>query len=222
MKKAIYQLLFYFIPAFVHAQEGHSELQTFTTIYPGEAIPLKRKLYQQNYGAILGMQRGAYGSIEMGAEAHWRKLSLANPAITGATANLNYNFGNHVVGYQGGMWMKHGRVNLTYGANLLYYSNFHGLEQYGGGPAVGFRLAGFHLINGFNFLSGDDEMVGANKLYMTLRYYFPVANKFTWDRKTMQHKRERIRDKEKRKKQREEAKTSAEKKSFWKIFNKDQ
>ena len=38
------------------------------------------------------------------------------------------------------------------------------------------------------FLAGDKELEGANTLYITLRYYFPVKNKFTWDRKTMKVK----------------------------------
>lgn len=175
----------------------------------------KKKLFQNNRGAIIGLQRGAVTAIELGAEAHWRKLSLSNPRIIGATANLGYNFGKHVIGYQAGMWMKHGRVNLTYGGNLVYYSNFKGLNRYGGGPAVGFRLAGFHLINGYNFLAGDKELEGANTLYVTLRYYFPVENKFTWDRKTMKKKKEKRREKEKRKKNREKEKEQGEKKTLW-------
>jgi hypothetical protein len=174
-------------------------------------------LYQHNYGVIIGMQRGAVTSIELGAEAHWRKLSLFHPRIIGATANFNYNIGHHTIGYQVGAWMKHGRVNLTYGANVLYYSNFKGLNKYGIGPAVGFRLAGFHLINGYNFLAGDKELEGANSLYITLRYYFPVENKFTWDRKTMKKKKERKKEKEKRRHQRE--KENGEKKGILNLFS---
>ncbi len=177
--------------------------------------PFKKKLFQNNRGAIVGLQRGAVTAIEIGAEAHWRKLSLSNPRIIGATANFGYNFGKHVIGYQAGMWMKHGRVNLTYGGNLVYYSNFKGLNRYGAGPAVGFRLAGFHLINGYNFLAGDKDLEGANTLYITLRYYFPVENKFTWDRKTMKKKKERRREKETRKKEREEEKENGAKKNLW-------
>ena len=179
-------------------------------------LPLhKKKLYQRNYGAVIGVQRGAVTAIELGMEAHWRKLSLRKPNIVGATANFNYNFGRHVVGYQAGMWMKTGRVNLTYGGNLVYYSNFKGSSRYGLGPSVGFRLMGFHLTNGFNFLAGDKEMKGANTLYMSLRYYFPVENKFTWDRKTMKKKKERRREREKRKKER----AQDEKKGLKGIFN---
>lgn len=151
----------------------------------------RKKLYQRNYGAILGIQRGSNTAVEMGGEMHWRKMALRKPRITGLSANLEYNFGNHVLGYKIGAWQKTGRVNLTYGGNVVYFTNFKGLQRYGVGPAVGFRLAGFHLINGYNILFGDKELDDVNTLYMSLRYYFPISNKFTWDRKTRQRKRER-------------------------------
>ena len=220
MKEIFCLLLIFCLPVVLYAQftppilpEGY--FYTAST----EAASYKKKLYQRNRGAIIGLQRGAVSAIELGAEAHWRKLSLTNPTIIGATANLGYNFGHHTIGYQAGMWMKRGRVNLTYGGNLLYYSNFKGLHRYGIGPAVGFRLAGFHLINGYNFLAGDKELEGANTLYITLRYYFPVENKFTWDRKTMKKKKERKREREKKKKQKEEEKENGERKGLKKLFS---
>lgn len=221
--KEIFCLLFiFFQPVFLNAQLAWkptilSQKDSYKKIV--DASPSKRKLYQRNHGAILGLQRGAVSAIELGAEAHWRKLSLTNPTIVGATANLGYNFGHHTIGYQAGMWMKRGRVNLTYGGNLVYYSDFNGLHRYGIGPAVGFRLAGFHLINGYNFLAGDKELEGANTLYITLRYYFPVENKFTWDRKTMKKKKERRKEKEKKRKQREEERENSEKKGLLKLFS---
>jgi hypothetical protein len=224
MKEASVILLIFCFPLFLHAQFSSNSL----ALPIAYAVPTnakqsffsKKKLFQHNRGAILGLQRGAATSIELGAEAHWRKLSLLDPNIFGANANLNYNFGHHVIGYNAGMWMKHGRVNLTYGGNLVYYSNFKGLSRYGGGPTVGFRLAGFHLINGYNFLAGDKELTGANSLYISLRYYFPVENKFTWDRKTMKKKKERKKEREKRKKQKEEEKENGERKGLLDWFKK--
>ncbi len=52
-------------------------------------------------------------------------------------------------------------------------------------------------------------------MYMTLRYYFPVQNRFTWDRKTMKKKRERKKERAKRKKKRE----NGDKKGVRKLFN---
>lgn len=151
------------------------------------AVP---KLQQRNYGAIISIQRGRITAFEMGGEMHWRKIGLRKPRIWGATANIEYSFGQHLVGYKAGVWRKQGRVNLTYGANLAYFNNFNGGHQFGIGPSVGFRLFGLHLINGINILAGNMDKdksstasMGANTLYMSLRYYFPLQNKFVWDRK---------------------------------------
>lgn len=179
----------------------------------------KKKLFQRNHGMILGLQRGSSTSIEFGGEAHWRKLALKKPTVTGASLNTEYNFGNHVIGYKAGMWTKRGRVNLTYGGNIVYFNDFKGLHRYGAGPAMGFRLAGFHLVNGYNFLAGDKELDKVNTLYMTLRYYFPLENKFTWDRKTMKKKEKKKKERSKRKEQRQKEKDSGEKKGIRKLFN---
>jgi hypothetical protein len=148
------------------------------------------KLRQQNYGAIIGLQRGNSTAIELGAEMHWRKIGLKKPTIWGATTNLEYSFSENVIGYKAGVWRKQGRVNLTYGANLGYFTDFKGGHQVGIGPAVGFRVLGLHLVNGYNILLGNmsepkdgGSPARANTLYMSLRYYFPLENKFVWDRK---------------------------------------
>ena len=188
----------------------------------------KRKLFQRNSGAIVGLQRGKFNAIELGAEAHWRKISLLNPHVIGATANLEYNFSNHLLGYKAGMWMKRGRINLTYGANALYFTDFKEGNAFGIGPAVGFRFFGFHLINGYNFIFQEkvEETAASlpvNELYISLRYYFPVENKFTWDRKTMKKKKARKKERLKKKKQRMKEKKKKQKggKPQWKIFSKE-
>ena len=204
MKRNLCLLFVLFLSISLPAQVLYSK---YSSPFPNNSTymsPLaKRTLYQRNYGAILGLQRGNITSVEFGGEMHWRKMGLRKPKITGSTANLEYNFGHHVLGYKIGAWQKTGRVNLTYGGNLVYFTNFNGLQRYGLGPAVGFRLAGFHLINGYNLLLGDKEMKDVNKLYMTLRYYFPIDNKFTWDRETMRKKRAKQKARDKRKEERE-------------------
>lgn len=208
-----------FFCASLAAQSEKLSIEPVTTIYSytnqDAALHSKKKLFQRNQGAIIGIQKGASTAIELGGEAHWRKMSLFNPHIIGASTNLEYNIGDHVLGYKAGAWMKRGRVNLTYGGNLVYFTDFEGHNCYGIGPAVGFRLAGFHLINGYNFLAGDEELEGANTLHMTLRYYFSRDNTFTWDRKTMKKKAQRKKEKEKKKKERE----NEEKKDLRKLFD---
>ncbi len=156
-----------------------------------------KKLYQQNHGAIIGLQKGAGTAFELGYEAHWRKMSLLKPHITGATTNIEYDFANHLIAYKAGMWMKQGRINLTYGGNLAYLNNFNGQSRYGVAPSVGFRFAGFHWVNGYNVLAGDKDLK-VNTLFTSLRYYFPVQNKFTWDRQTLKRKQQRREEREQR------------------------
>jgi hypothetical protein len=183
-----------------------------------------RKLFQRNTGVIVGLQRGRFNLLELGGEAHWRKISILKPHIIGATLNMEYNFDNNAIGYKAGMWMKRGRINLTYGMNVGYYTNFKQSSRFGFGPSVGFRLLGLHLVNGYNFLTknktdSEESPLAVNTLYMSLRYYFPVNNSFTWDRKTMKKKRERKRERAKRKKEREERRESGESKGLFKIFS---
>lgn len=211
MKK--YLAFVFFISFSLAANAQHQMPVVNTGYFTGLPIP---KLYQRNTGVILGLQKGRSTFIELGAEAHWRKISLRKPRITGATVSMEYNFGNHVVGYKAGGWMKRGRINFTYGANLVYFTDFKGLSQYGVNPAIGFRLAGFHLTNGFNILTGNSELEGPNTLYLSLRYYFPLRNKFTWDRRE-QEKRQRERAREKRK--RENEKEEGEQKSLRKLLH---
>ena len=220
MKNLFFLLLL--ISPIVHSQEVNEVFLQTSFYIPGAEINNgefnSRKLFQRNTGVIIGLQRGRYNDLELGGEAHWRKISLLKPRVIGATANLEYSFTNNVIGYKAGIWMKRGRINLTYGANINYYTNFSNGSRFGFGPSVGFRLLGLHLINGYTFLTKDNTKPGekaivANSLYMSLRYYFPVTNSFTWDRKTMKKKRERKRERAKRKKERENNKDDG--KSFW-------
>lgn len=196
----------------------------------------QRKLYQRNTGMIIGLQRGKYTSLELGGEAHWRKISLLKPHIIGATANLSYNPGRNVLGYHAGVWMKRGHINLTYGADVNYFTDFNNRRAFGIGPSVGFRFFGFDIVNGFNFLAKNNianndtkntiAPLPVNTLYMSLRYYFPVKNEFTWDRQTMKKKRERKRARIKRQNERNqhaEKKDSDKKKWHLKLpFSKSQ
>lgn len=167
----------------------------------------KARLWQRNYGMIAGIQRGKYTFLELGGEIHWRKISLFNPRLYAATANAEYNFGHNVIGYKAGLWMKRGRINLTYGLNASYITDFTN-HQFGGGPAIGFRLLGFHLVNGYNFLtkSKSETVSHPNKLYVSLRYYFPLDNKFNWIKSNQDTDDDREKAKVKKRKQKQKAK----------------
>jgi hypothetical protein len=204
--------LFFFV---IHStlQAQYSPPPAFSDYKSPEAGQFK--LYQRNYGALIGVQRGKYTFFELGAEHHWRTISLKNPRIYAVGANMEYNFRYNTLGYKATFWHKRGRINLTYGANLAYYTDFD-RNRYGAGPVIGFRLLGFHLTNGYTFLAGDRKMNKVNPLYISLRYYFPIENKFKWvktnkdgdkdDKAQEKAKRKKKRAKEKRKKRRQKEK----------------
>lgn len=152
-------------------------------LYAKADPPIPRlKVTSRGYGALIGIQKGKYGFFELGAEYHWRKIKLKNPTIFSFGGNMEYNFKYNVIGYKLSWWMKKGRINLTYGLNLCYFTNFEE-QRFGGGPAIGFRLLGFHLINGYNFTVGSPEFTNFNNLYITLRYYFPLENKIKFKKR---------------------------------------
>jgi hypothetical protein len=182
-----------------------------------DAQAAKAKLFQRNYGVILGLQRGKSTFVEFGSEIHWRKVRLNNPRLVAATANVAYNLADNVLGYQAGFWTKRGRIALTLGANAGYYTDFH-RGSFAIGPAVGFRLLGFHLTTGYNYLfdKGVSDVAGekslsdkVNNFYIGLRYYFPLDNKFRWNKN--KDKDDKDKEKTKKKKRKEKAKKKKKK-----------
>lgn len=133
------------------------------------------KIISNSYGPIIGLQRGKYTFLEIGAEYHWRKIRLKNPKIYSVGGNFEYNFGHNLLGYKFGFWTKQNRVDLTYGANIMYLTDFNN-NKVGLSPTLGFRLIGFHIITGYNFTLGD-EALKYNTLHIALRYFIPSENK---------------------------------------------
>lgn len=154
------------------------------------------KLRQRNYGAQLGFQRGAYSYLEMGVEHHWRKISLTKPTMLSVGGSFGYNFWDNLAEYKAGFWYKWGRIALTYGGNLVYATDFK-KGRIGVAPVAGFRLLGFHLTTGYNFLWGDDEFDRYNNFYVSLRYFFQVDNKFTWKKKNKNGRNKKDKDRKK-------------------------
>ncbi len=161
---------------------------SYSLASPKRDNSLLGKLYQRNYGAQLGFQRGAYNFFEMGFEHHWRTISLTKPRMFSAGGSFGYNFWDNTAEYKIGAWYKWGRIALTYGGNLVYATNFE-QGKLGLAPVVGFRLLGFHLTTGYNaFFNGDEEFKEFNRFYVSLRYYFPIDNTFKWKKKNKNKK----------------------------------
>ena len=143
--------------------------------------PAKFKIYSRSYGVILGVQRGKYTFIELGVEQHWRKIKLEKPWIFSIGMNMQYNFTYNSLVYQAGFWAKKGRVDFTYGAIAGYFTDFES-GKIGISPAIGFRLIGFHLTTGYNFIAKLRKVDHFNTLWISLRYFIPTSTKVKFKR----------------------------------------
>lgn len=140
-----------------------------------ESLDNQIKVLSRSYGPIIGIQKGKYTYIEIGAEYHWRKVRLKNPKIYSVGGNFEYNFGHNLLGYKVNFWTKQNRVDLTYGASLMYLTDFDNY-RIGASPNLGFRLLGFHIVTGYNFTIGDRDL-DYNNLFIALRFFIPSENK---------------------------------------------
>ncbi len=154
---------------------GTSTYGQYPISLAGSTYQKDLKVISNSYGPIIGLQRGKYTFIEIGAEYHWRKIRLKNPKIYSVGGNFEYNFGHNLLGYKLGFWTKQNRVDLTYGANIMYLTDFT-YGKVGISPTLGFRLIGFHIITGYNFTLGN-EALQYNTLHIALRYFIPSENK---------------------------------------------
>lgn len=137
------------------------------------------KVSTRKFGALIGYQQGEYAFMELGVEHQWKKLKLVKPKTYTLNANLEYNFTNKSLGYKLAGWMKIGRLNLTYGANLCLYTNFED-NKFGFGPAIGYKLLGFHFINGYNFMPtrNNGDYTEFNSIYISVRYFISQNRSF--------------------------------------------
>ncbi|MFN6945587.1 MAG: hypothetical protein ACK4ND_11615 [Cytophagaceae bacterium] len=139
-----------------------------TPIYESDLL----KANTRKYGLLLGVQRGRNTFWELGVQKQWKKLSIQNPRMWAVYGTMMYNLPNNTLAYQTGVWTKKG-VDLTYGMNFCYFSDFYS-QRIGGGPVIGFRFLGFHLMTGYNYTFGPQEMTTANNLHISARYFIPT------------------------------------------------
>lgn len=174
------RILFYLalILFVIRVQTGHSEdIPTFKLgLSPAPEGSNKLRVFTRAYGLIAGLQGGRLTFIEMGLESHWRKITISKPRLLGISANVEYNWGYNILGYKASIFHKVGRINFTYGLNFNYYTDFH-YGKVGLGPVLGFKLFGFHLLNGYNFMFGSKEFDKYNTFYVAIRYFFPLKSK---------------------------------------------
>ncbi len=129
-------------------------------------------------GPYFGYARGKVDAFELGVERQYKKIKIVRPITHGVHLGFDYNFKNHVLGYQMGYWVKEGRLGLTFGGDLVFRTDFSE-NRFGGGPCIGYRLLGFHLQTGYHLLSKADSFTNTNDFFIRLR--FTIVNERDWD-----------------------------------------
>jgi hypothetical protein len=139
-----------FLSLFLFVLPAHS--QNFRSLGSPQAFSeTNLKIRIKKYGAILGFQRGQYGLIQFGGEVKWKKVKLKNPRVWTAHGLVSYNISNNIMGYHFGTYTRKGRLALTYGGALLFYTDFN-QEKFGFTPQIGYRIMFFHVKTGYNFI----------------------------------------------------------------------
>ncbi len=123
------------------------------------------------FGPYIGLQRGAFTSIEFGAEYQLKTLAWIKPTTQSVHFGFNYNLFHNVLGYDVGYWMKRGRFNLSYGANLIYRTDYS-RSSIGFTPLIGFKFSQLHLQTGYNFLMTTLPPKAVNGFFISLRFVF--------------------------------------------------
>lgn len=83
------------------------------------------------------------------------------------------------MGYSVGYWQKRGRLNLTYGASLVYKTNFE-LNRFGISPTLGYKVSFAHLQFGVNILSHSNDFNNINTFYASLRFVMINNRNYKW------------------------------------------
>jgi len=121
-------------------------------------------------GPYLGYSRGLQDLFEIGAEYQFKKIKLIHPKVHGLHFGFNYNFKHNALGFTAGYWYKAGRLGLTFGGDVVHRTNFNE-SRFGLGPALGYRLLGFHLQAGYHLLT-PSKTFETNTFFIRLRFTF--------------------------------------------------
>jgi hypothetical protein len=160
----------------------HAHAQIFRKKEEKKRLDLSFKLYQSTSGALVGYQRGKYNFFELGAEKNWRKIRLKGPKVYAVSGTVEYNLWDNILALRAAAWMRRGRFDFTYGLHGGYFTDFTNSNP-GVGPAIGFKLLGFHGQLGYNYLIGKQKLEKANTLYLNLRYFSPLHTQLDVERK---------------------------------------
>lgn len=158
-------------------------ISTFSFGQPMGSYDLKNpflKVKIRKTGPYFGLQRGKYLIAEFGVEHLWKKVELRDAINHAINAGFNYNFKYNILGYDMGYWVKPHRVALTYGANIVYRTNFDD-HVFGIAPVVGFKFWLLHLQTGYHFLANRPARnFETNTFFVSLRIGLANERKVDW------------------------------------------
>ena len=120
-------------------------------------------------GPYVGIQRGKYNLLEFGIEGQYKRVKLIKPITHSLHMGFNYNFFKNVLGYDAGYWVKFGRLNLTYGCNFAYRTDFD-VSRVGIVPVLGYKFWQLHLQTGIHLLTRATPEFPTNVLFVSLRF----------------------------------------------------
>lgn len=130
-------------------------------------------------GPYIGIQQGKYRQLEFGAEMQFKQVKLVKPKTHAINMGFDYNFFENVLGYSAGYWCKKGRLDLTYGANIAFRSNFT-QTRFGIAPVIGYKFLPLHLQTGYMFLTPSKDFINTNQLFISLRFVLINDRDFNW------------------------------------------
>lgn len=176
---------FLFFIAF--AAQSQSNIQLSTLVKPLDNLFNIKKVNVTKSGPYIGVQRGQFMVLEIGGEKQWKRVTWKKPKTHAFRLGANYNFLKNVIGYDVAYWFKLGRLDLTYGANIVCRTDFINY-RFGIAPVIGYKLQQFHLQTGFHFLTDPQYIFPTNSLFISLRYVF--INESKWKVSKNQKKKE--------------------------------
>ena len=133
----------------------------------------------QKLGPYIGYQQGKYTSVELGLEFQHKNVKLIKPTTYSLHAGFNYNFSDNLFGLDVGYWYKQGRLNLTYGINGIFRTDYK-VNAVGIAPVMGYKLGQFHFQAGYNFLTRDTKVFPCNTFFVTIRLVIVQNRNYIW------------------------------------------
>ena len=102
------------------------------------------KLVMIKYGPFIGVEQGVYTNVHFGLERQVKQLRLIKPNSWAINVQFDYNYKQAMAGAQTGFWYKTSRADLTYGARVVWQSDFDH-HRFGISPNIGYKIAQFHF-----------------------------------------------------------------------------